>query len=179
MSRPPRHTHRNHRQQRPQYRSPPAPHTQRHKKRTSHRPVHSSPSHNIFFLIEKLYLFNQCWMCCKRNHLLMLQQIVFCWATYSSYPRCMFSQKCAGIFVTLSKATAMSEVTLLLPPMTAKMVFSGLKCAQQTCYLSIKNPFPCRYAEDVMVSTPICSHSKGSFLNSLPSFCNLVSSVIT
>ena len=57
----------------------------------------------------------------------MLQQIVFCWATYSSYPRCMFSQKCAGIFVTLSKATAMSEVTLLLPPMTTKMVFSGFE----------------------------------------------------
>ena len=47
------------------------------------------------------------------------------------------------------------------------------------CYLSIKNPFLCRYSEVVIVSTPICSHSKGSFLNSLPSFCNLVSSVIT
>ena len=42
--RPSRHTHRNHRQQRSWHRTPPAPHTQRHKKRTSHRPVHSSPS---------------------------------------------------------------------------------------------------------------------------------------
>ena len=53
----------------------------------------------------------------------------FCAALYAEILArcCIFSQKCAGIFVTLSKATAISEVTLLLPPMTAKIVFSGLE----------------------------------------------------
>ncbi|MCS2407297.1 M23 family metallopeptidase [Bacteroides salyersiae] len=41
--------------------SPPAPHTQRHKKRTSHRPVHSSQSYQASTLIERLVF-------CRSHH---------------------------------------------------------------------------------------------------------------
>ena len=53
--------HRADRQQWSQYWSPPAPHTQRHKKRTSHRPVHSSQSYQASTLIERLVF-------CRSHH---------------------------------------------------------------------------------------------------------------
>lgn len=59
--RPSRHHHRADRQQWSQYWSPPAPHTQRHKKRTSHRPVHSSQSYQASTLIERLVF-------CRSHH---------------------------------------------------------------------------------------------------------------